>query len=238
MNCARIYNEGLAINSVMLHLPAAYSKSLVLDAEDVWCSLFLYWLLQDCEEQQTILELEHDSPSEVKWLQPALCSWNHCMVGLCTGGSGGGGDLGRVHGFVVVGFTSVEGVHHDCDCDCFTGELDVLPLKIFSGDKDTDEAFVDEKVLDEVQENSLIKLSDVECKEEWEDEKEYVEECSVTLVYGGWLIDMVWADEWVLLGQCIFFVIFVIIILANCQIIVGVLSLAYLHEVFGHFQGR
>jgi hypothetical protein len=30
MNCAQIYSEGLAINSVMPHLPAAYSKSLVL----------------------------------------------------------------------------------------------------------------------------------------------------------------------------------------------------------------
>ena len=80
-NCARIYNEGLAITSITPHLPAAYSKSLVLDAEDVWSSLFLYWLLQDCEEQQTVLELEHDSPSQAKRLQPALRLRNRRMVG-------------------------------------------------------------------------------------------------------------------------------------------------------------
>jgi hypothetical protein len=36
---------------------------------------------------------------------------------------------------------------------------------------------------------------------------------------------MVWVDEWVLLGQCIFIVIFIVIILANFRTIVGVLSL-------------
>ena len=65
----------------MPHLPAAYSKSLVLDTEDVWSSLFLYWLLQDCEERQTVLKLEHDSPSQAKWLQPALHLQNRRMVG-------------------------------------------------------------------------------------------------------------------------------------------------------------
>lgn len=69
---------------------------------------------------------------------------------------------------------SVEAVH--CDCDCFTGEMDLLPLVAFSGDEDTDEAFVDEEALDEVEENDFIELSDVEREEEPEDEKEYVEE--------------------------------------------------------------
>ena len=73
-------------------------------------------------------------------------------------------------------FASVEGVHCGCDCDCFTGEMDVLPLVTFSGDEDTDEAFVDEEALDEVEEKDFIELSDVEREEEPEDEKEYVEE--------------------------------------------------------------
>lgn len=84
--------------------------------------------------------------------------------------------MGGVRGFAVVGFASVEGVLCDCVCVCFTGERDGLPLVPFSGDEDTDEAFVDEEAFDEVEENDFIELSDVEREEEAEDEKEYVEE--------------------------------------------------------------
>ena len=53
-------------------LPAAYSKSLKLDAEDVWNLLFLYWLLLDCQEQGMILELDHKAGSQAHRLEPAL----------------------------------------------------------------------------------------------------------------------------------------------------------------------
>ena len=62
-------------------LPAVYSKSLILDVQDIWDGLFLYWLLQDCQEQEEILELPHDMPSQTKRLQPALQARNRHMVG-------------------------------------------------------------------------------------------------------------------------------------------------------------
>ena len=67
-NCARIYNDGLANNILTPSLPASFSKSLVLDVEDVWTALFLYWLLEN-------------SPSQFTHLLPALKNRNTHMVG-------------------------------------------------------------------------------------------------------------------------------------------------------------
>ncbi|KIJ91794.1 hypothetical protein K443DRAFT_126143 [Laccaria amethystina LaAM-08-1] len=80
-NCARIYNDGLANNILTPSLPAAFSKILVLDVDDVWSALFLYWLLTDCAEQGAMLQLEHNSPSQYTHLLPALQNRNARMVG-------------------------------------------------------------------------------------------------------------------------------------------------------------
>ena len=80
-NCARIYNDGLANNILTPSLPASFSKSLVLNVEDVWTALFLYWLLADCIEQGAMLQLEHNSPSQFTRLLPALKNCNARMVG-------------------------------------------------------------------------------------------------------------------------------------------------------------
>lgn len=80
-NCARIYNDGLANNTLTPLLPAAYSKSLVMDVEDVWNALFYHWLLIDCLEHDEILQVEHDAPSQAERLRPALRARNRRMVG-------------------------------------------------------------------------------------------------------------------------------------------------------------
>lgn len=56
-------------------------RSTSLDTERVWNSLFLYWLLQDTEERQTNLELDHDARSHAERLKPALRACNLRMVG-------------------------------------------------------------------------------------------------------------------------------------------------------------
>lgn len=80
-NCARIYNDGLALKSLSPSLPAAHSKSLILDVDDVWDSLCLHWLLEDCEERDCVLELPHDVPIQAKRLQPAMVARNNRMAG-------------------------------------------------------------------------------------------------------------------------------------------------------------
>jgi hypothetical protein len=80
-NCARIYNDGIALKSLSSSLPAAYSKSFTLDVEEVWNGLFLYWLLQDAEERIEDLELVHNAPSQAKRLEPALRARNLRIAG-------------------------------------------------------------------------------------------------------------------------------------------------------------
>ena len=80
-NCAHIYNDGLALKSLSPSLPAACSKSLVLDVGDVWNYLCLHRLLEDCEERDCVLELPHDTPTQVKHLQPAMIAQNDHMAG-------------------------------------------------------------------------------------------------------------------------------------------------------------
>ncbi|KAF8060174.1 hypothetical protein FPV67DRAFT_1609768 [Lyophyllum atratum] len=69
-NCAKIYNDGLGTHSFSPSLPAAYSKSLILTAEDVWNSLFLGRHF-------------HKAPSQARRLEPALRTRN-----LRTSGTG------------------------------------------------------------------------------------------------------------------------------------------------------
>ncbi|KAF8967356.1 hypothetical protein BDZ97DRAFT_1916953 [Flammula alnicola] len=81
-NCARIYNDGLALKSLSPSLPALFSKSHVsLDVEDVWDGVSLHWLLEDAEERDEVLELVQDAPSQAKRLQPALHARNLRMAG-------------------------------------------------------------------------------------------------------------------------------------------------------------
>lgn len=80
-NCARIYNDGLANNSITPLLPAVHSKTLVLDVETVWNSLLLHWLLLDAEERGIPLELNHQAHSQAERLRPALRARNQRMAG-------------------------------------------------------------------------------------------------------------------------------------------------------------
>ncbi|KAF8077601.1 hypothetical protein FPV67DRAFT_1614590 [Lyophyllum atratum] len=80
-NCARIYNEGLVLKTISASLPAVYSKSLIMDVEDVWNAVFHHWLLQDAAERNDLLELEHNAPSQAERLRPALRARNLRMVG-------------------------------------------------------------------------------------------------------------------------------------------------------------
>ena len=80
-NCARIYNDGLALCSLVSSLPAAYSKNFVLDVENVWDGVCLYWLLEDAHERDEVLVLNHDAPNQAKRLQPAMCAPNLRMTG-------------------------------------------------------------------------------------------------------------------------------------------------------------
>ena len=76
-NCARIYNDGLALHSLSSSLPATYSKKFVLDVENVWDGDCLYWLLEDAHECDAVLVLVHDAPTQVKQLQPAMHRVGH-----------------------------------------------------------------------------------------------------------------------------------------------------------------
>jgi len=63
-------------------LPAGHSKSFKLDTEDVWNSLFLYWLINDVFEQEgEVLQLPHNEKSQARRLKPALHARNLRMVG-------------------------------------------------------------------------------------------------------------------------------------------------------------
>jgi len=46
-----------------------------------WDGVMLYWLLEDAEERQELLQLEEKAPSQVKRLQPALQARNLRMAG-------------------------------------------------------------------------------------------------------------------------------------------------------------
>ncbi|KAF8953928.1 hypothetical protein BDZ97DRAFT_1929187 [Flammula alnicola] len=96
-NCARIYNDGLSSKSIAPFLPVAHTKTLALDAENVWDGLFLYWLLEDCYERDgETLELSHDKTSQENRLQPAMAArtrrlagpgrddWNHACDLCCA----------------------------------------------------------------------------------------------------------------------------------------------------------
>jgi len=80
-NCARIYNDGLALHSLSSSLPAAYSKKFVLDVENIWDGLCLSWLLEDADEREEVLVLIHDAPTQAKRLQPAMQARNLRMAG-------------------------------------------------------------------------------------------------------------------------------------------------------------
>ena len=66
LNCAHIYNDGLALHSLSSSLPVAYSKKFVLDVENVWDGVCLYWLLEDVHECDAVLVLVHDAPTQAK----------------------------------------------------------------------------------------------------------------------------------------------------------------------------
>jgi len=58
-----------------------WSNNLELDVEDVWNGFFLHSLLLNHLEQSTVLELDHNAPSQSRRLRPALEARNLQMVG-------------------------------------------------------------------------------------------------------------------------------------------------------------
>ncbi|KAF9538119.1 hypothetical protein CPC08DRAFT_808246 [Agrocybe pediades] len=80
-NCAKIYNEGIALEDLGHSLPAAYTKKFELDTETVWNGVLLHWLLDDAFEREEHLELAHNASSQAKALEPALRARNLRMAG-------------------------------------------------------------------------------------------------------------------------------------------------------------
>ncbi|KAH9481160.1 hypothetical protein JR316_0005680 [Psilocybe cubensis] len=99
-NCARIYNEAIASKSLSSSLPAAYSKSMVLEHNDVWNGLSLFWLLEDSEEEDEVLQIDHVAPSQAIRLRKALKRRNLWMAG-----------------------TGQEAWNHVCDLCCWYNDL-------------------------------------------------------------------------------------------------------------------
>jgi hypothetical protein len=77
MNCSRIFNSGFANEDICESLPVVWHTSLEMDVDDVWNGFFLYSLLLDHVEHNSILELDHNAPSQMWRLQPALQAHTH-----------------------------------------------------------------------------------------------------------------------------------------------------------------
>lgn len=97
MNCARIYNLSMAdchayivnnkqafANSWTRHCPPRpqWQTSFSLRQEDVLNGFFLYSLLLDKAERNTLLILSHDGRSQKLRLEPALAERNALMEGI------------------------------------------------------------------------------------------------------------------------------------------------------------
>lgn len=94
-NCALIYNSSLSQNQFQAMLPLNWPSRLKLDVELVWDSLFLYWLLEDCEENKIVLELDHKEPSQelrlakglrertLRFIGTGQPAWNHACDLCC-----------------------------------------------------------------------------------------------------------------------------------------------------------
>lgn len=91
MNCARIYNESLAfVHSHISNNPLAYPNSfhlhnrpapvstckLDVDEEHVLNAFFIYALILDKSEKQTILMMSHKETSHRERLKPLLAERN------------------------------------------------------------------------------------------------------------------------------------------------------------------
>ena len=57
-------------------VPAAFPTRLKLDTKDVWNGFFLHSLLLDHEEQNAVLEVQHNAPSQAERLWALLQSCN------------------------------------------------------------------------------------------------------------------------------------------------------------------
>ena len=108
-NCARIYNTGLSNHRINVAIPPAFPTRLELDTKDIWNGFFLHSLLLDHGEQDTILEVEHDAPSQAERLRPSLQARNLRMVGP-----------GQEHW------------NHACDMCCWVFEEDGIVCKLLS----------------------------------------------------------------------------------------------------------
>ncbi|EAU88688.2 hypothetical protein CC1G_01061 [Coprinopsis cinerea okayama7 len=80
-NCARVFNDSIANKTVQAFLSSAYRLEHKLDAESVWDALFLFWLLEDSVENDTVLKLDHQAPSQADRLNKGLYERNLRMVG-------------------------------------------------------------------------------------------------------------------------------------------------------------
>ena len=80
-NCSRIYNSSFTNEDVHPSLPAVWDHWLEMTVDDVWNGFFIYSLLLDHLEHDSILQLDHKAPSQVRRLQPALQARNARMRG-------------------------------------------------------------------------------------------------------------------------------------------------------------
>ncbi|KAJ3520707.1 hypothetical protein NMY22_g12634 [Coprinellus aureogranulatus] len=79
-NCARVYNESIVRKEFRRLLPEIHAKSLVLDVETLWNSLFLFWLIEDAADGEEVLEIPHDRDHSLR-LDDALNERNLRMAG-------------------------------------------------------------------------------------------------------------------------------------------------------------
>ncbi|RDB27256.1 hypothetical protein Hypma_004511 [Hypsizygus marmoreus] len=78
-NAARIYN--VESGDIHLRLAQEWPLQLMLDSEHVWDGFFLFALLRENVEHETVLQLAHDAPDQAERLRPALEDRNAAMVG-------------------------------------------------------------------------------------------------------------------------------------------------------------
>jgi hypothetical protein len=80
-NCSRIYNSSFTNEDIHASLPAVWDHRLEMTVDDVWNGFFIYSLLLDHSERDSILLLDHKAPSQARRLQPALQARNARMRG-------------------------------------------------------------------------------------------------------------------------------------------------------------
>ncbi|PPQ78706.1 hypothetical protein CVT24_002284 [Panaeolus cyanescens] len=80
-NCAKVYNETMSNTEAKDLLADVYRRDHELAGKTVWDSLFLFWLMEDHVENNTILEVNHQASTQAIHLEKALEARNDRMIG-------------------------------------------------------------------------------------------------------------------------------------------------------------